>query len=95
MLEDAKQAKSMTGIGLEPQLVEHLSTIGAFLERKDETVDVAQLNEQLAKMISDLQSVKALLTHDSGSVINDLCLNDSSNHNTETLKLRPEMTSQV
>ena len=92
MLEDAKQAKSMTGIGLEPQLVEHLSMVGAFLEQKDENVDVAQLNEQLAKMIRDLQSFQALLTGEDGTIESAAPFpaittqeSDSENHNQEQL----------
>ena len=34
----------------------------------DDNLDVAQLNGKLAKMISDLQSVQALLTQDCGSI---------------------------
>jgi hypothetical protein len=69
ILEDLNKASSMTAIDLEPQYVEHLSMVGAFL-LKDENDDIPQLNGKLAKMISDLQSVQDLLTQYSGSISN-------------------------
>ena len=65
ILEDAKKAGSMTGIGLEPQVAEHLSTVGAFLELKDENIDVAQLKEKMTEMRKTLKSFQALLGQDS------------------------------
>ena len=67
ILEEAKKAGSMTGIGLEPQVAEHLSTVGAFLELKDENIDVAQLKEKMTEMRKTLKSFEALLGQDSVS----------------------------
>ena len=67
ILEEAKKAGSMTGIGLEPQVAEHLSTVGAFLELKDENIDVAQLKENMIEMRKTLKSFEALLGQDSVS----------------------------
>jgi len=67
ILEDAKKAGSTTGIGLEPQVAEHLSTVGAFLELKDENIDVAQLKEKMTEMQKTLKSFEALLGEDSVS----------------------------
>ena len=71
ILEDAKKASSMTGIGLEPQVAEHLSTVGTFLELKDENVDVAQLKEKMTEMRKTLKSFQALLGQDSVSSSDD------------------------
>merc|ERR1712008_228961 len=71
ILEDAKMASSMTGIGLEPQVAEHLSTVGTFLELKDENVDVAQLKEKMTEMRKTLKSFQALLGQDSVSSSDD------------------------
>merc|ERR1712051_310324 len=65
ILEEAKKAGSMKGIGLEPQVAEHLSTVGAFLELKDENIDVAQLKEKMTEMRKTLKSFEALLGQDS------------------------------
>ena len=67
ILEEAKKTGSMTGIGLEPQVAEYLSRVGAFLERKDENVDVTQLKEKMTKMRKTLESFEALLGQDSVS----------------------------
>jgi len=65
ILEDAKKASSMTGIGLEPQVAEHLSMVSAFLEQQDKNVDVAQLTEKMTEMQNTLESFKVLLGQDS------------------------------
>ena len=61
ILKEAKKAGSMTGNGLEPQVAEYLSRVGAFLELKDENVDVAQLKEKMTEMRKTLESFEALL----------------------------------
>jgi len=61
ILKEAKKAGSMTGNGLEPQVAEYLSRVGAFLELKDENVDVAQLKEKMTEMRMTLESFEALL----------------------------------